>query len=152
MRNGLFALAGMVCVACTQSAPVPDEASVRKEAANAYLAYVKALNEGDLETARAFYDDGEGFHWLEKKKIAHETGQDAAMSLSDFTAGPGKSVMTIEDMRVAAMGHDAAFVSARYKFTAFLPGGASFDVPGWMTVGMVRKEDSWKIAAGLTLD
>lgn len=152
MRLGLLAVAAITFTACTQSAPVIDESAVRKDAAEAFQAYVKALNEGDLETARAFYGDGEGFHWLEKKQIAHEAGKDAAAALSDYTAGEGKAVMMIEDLRVAAMGPDAAYISAKYKFTVFLPGGGFFEVPGWMITGMVRHEDGWKIASGAVID
>jgi ketosteroid isomerase-like protein len=138
--------------ACVRNAPVPDEEAVRFEVADAYQAYVKALNAGDLDAARAFYDDRDGFHWIERKAVLHESGQAAAAALGDFTAGPGKSVMQIEDMRVAALGPDAAFVSARYTFTAFLPGGEFFEIGGWMSTGMVRRADGWKIAAGMNMD
>ena len=60
--------------------------------------------------------------------------------------------MMIEDLRVAAMGPDAAYISAKYKFTVFLPGGGFFEVPGWMITGMVRHEDGWKIASGAVID
>lgn len=137
---------------CAPSVEAPDPVAVQKEAADAFQAYVKALNEGDLETARSFYDDADGFHWIERKKLTSENGPEMAAGLADFTEGPGKSIMTIEDMRVAALGPDAAFVSAKYVFTVIMPGGGFFEVEGWMSTGLVRREDGWKLAAGMNMD
>ncbi len=153
MRNFIFVVGLVWLSACGPKAIESyDPAAVQKDAASAFQAYVTALNDDDLETARNFYDDTPGFHWIEKGRIHFEDGEAAAKALTGFGEGPGKSVMTIDDMRVAPMGPDAAFVSAKYRFSVFFPGGDFMEIPGWMSVAMVRRDEEWKIAGGMTDD
>lgn len=139
--------------ACTNHAETkPAPLTVRQEAASAFNAYVEALNNNDLETARAFYDREDGFHWVDRGAVTYETGEEAANALQPYQDATSKSVMTIEDMHVAALGPDAAFVTVKFRFSIFMPGDNFMEIPGLMSVGMVRREDGWKMAAGMTKD
>ena len=59
--------------------------------------------------------------------------------------------MTVTDMRVAEMADDAALVSAQFEFTMLSDSGErQFGFDGWMTVGMVKRAQGWRIAGGQT--
>lgn len=139
----------MVCfglAAC--STPKVDSAAAAK---SAFESYVAAINDGDIARAASFYDDGPGFHWIERGGVQYTKGAEAAASLKQLAAGGGKSSMTIDHVQVAPMSATAALVSAHFDFAMLdASGSKEFGFDGWMTVGMVERNGGWKIAGGQT--
>lgn len=120
-----------------------------EEAEAAFRAYVEALNSDDLSIAASMYDRKDGFHWIERGGVQYESGADAAASLQALAQAGGKSQMTVDSIRVAEMADGAALVSAHFDFVMLSSEGErQFAFDGWMTVGMVKRADGWRIAGG----
>jgi ketosteroid isomerase-like protein len=121
------------------------------EARAAMEAYVQALNEGDIETAAGMYDTGPGFHWIERGGVQYESGSQAAASLRQLSQDGGSTRMIMEQIQVAELGEGAALVSGYFTITRYSDdGSAQFSFDGWMTVGMTKRADGWRIAGGQT--
>ena len=59
--------------------------------------------------------------------------------------------MTLDTMRVSNLTNDSALLSTHFDFVMrSKDGDTQFSFDGWMTVGMVRREEGWKIAGGQT--
>ena len=139
-------LSALILVSCSQT-PLKPHVS----AATAFEAYVAALNDGDIAKASSFYDTADGFHWIERGRVQYETGLEAANALKSLQSGSGKSKMTIDTLRVAELSDNAALLSTHFDFARLSETGVTeFSFGGWMTVGMVRRADGWKIAGGQT--
>jgi hypothetical protein len=109
------------------------------------------LNAGDTDKAAAMYDTTDGFHWIERGIIQYENGADAAASLRALSETGGRSNMTIDSVRVAELGDTSALVSAHFDFVMFSEENEeAFSFDGWMTVGMIKREEGWRIAGGQT--
>ena len=122
-----------------------------KEAQDAFEEYVSFLNAGDTDKAAAMYDTTDGFHWIERGIIQYENGADAAASLRALSETGGRSNMTIDSVRVAELGDTSALVSAHFDFVMFSEENEeAFSFDGWMTVGMIKREEGWRIAGGQT--
>ncbi len=120
-------------------------------ASAAFDAYVAAINAGDTEKAVSFYDDEPGFYWVEHGHIRYRSAGEAADSLRAMASQPGTAKMTINDILVAEMGADAALVSAHFDYGMLDEAGKTiWRSGGWMSLGMVKRENGWKIAAGQT--
>ncbi len=115
----------------------------------ALLAYVEAINIGDIKTAAAMYDHSVGFHWVERGGVQYEDAQAAAASLQGLVI-PGTTIlMTTDQHHIAPMGPGAALVSSHFDFSMQYPdnqNGFAFD--GWMTIGLVKRQGKWRIAGG----
>jgi hypothetical protein len=121
------------------------------EAQFAFEAYVAAINKGDTTKAAQLYDHAEGFHWIERGGVQYASGSQAAQSLKDNFPSGSRVSMEVTDLHSTELGPDAALLSAHFIFTALNEDSTpqySFD--GWMTVGMIRREDGWRIAGGQT--
>lgn len=150
-RQAIFAtLAPAILLAGCQDAASPaDVASNADGAQAAFEQFVADINAGRIDAAAGYYDRAPGFHWVERGAVQYETGDAAAASLTSNFSPDSNSAMTLHDIRVAPMGADAAVVSAQFTFSATdQASGADFAFEGWMTVGMVRRADGWRIAAG----
>lgn len=148
MRLATLILAIIFISSCTAPKASPNNSA---EAKSAFETYVAAINSGETEKAAAMYDDGAGFHWVERGAVQYDTGANAAESLRSISETDRKASMLVDDIRVAAMGEGSALVSGHFDYSML--GGddepqISFD--GWMTVGMVKRADGWKIAGGQT--
>ncbi|WP_162789542.1 nuclear transport factor 2 family protein [Altererythrobacter sp. ZODW24] len=146
MRAFAILMASLALSACSvQKLDSADEAKA------AFESYISALNNGDTEAAAAVYDSGPGFHWIERGGVQYASGAAAANSLRELAKSSGESTMTIEDVQVASMSADSALVSAHFEYVMEgAAGEQGFSFDGWMTVGMVKREDGWKIAGGQT--
>jgi len=59
--------------------------------------------------------------------------------------------MTLDTIRVAELTETSALLSAHFDFAMMSDDGTpQFSFDGWMTVGMVKRGDNWKIAGGQT--
>ncbi|MDB2437506.1 nuclear transport factor 2 family protein [Hellea sp.] len=146
MRVLLLGLTGLYLASCGQ-ASTPRAMSAQE----AFETYVAALNAGDIATAAAYYDRADGFHWIERGHVQYETGEDAANSLLALQANGGTSEMTLDTLRVSKLTNDSALISTHFDFEMRSDNGTpQFSFDGWMTVGMVRRSEGWKIAGGQT--
>ncbi|MEO9636005.1 MAG: nuclear transport factor 2 family protein [Parasphingorhabdus sp.] len=138
--------ATLALAACS---PANDDPETSAEAA--FADYVAALNNGDVEVAASIYDDADGFHWIERGAVQYASAAEAANSLKASLRSGGKAKMRTDNVHVAEMGTDSALVSAHFEYTMFDDADkALFSFDGWMTVGMVRRKNGWKIAGGQT--
>ena len=132
--------------ACQIATAQPDQGI---EARAAFEAFVEDINSGRIESAANFYDRSPGFHWVERGAVQYASGEEAAASLISNSSPGSDARMVLHEVRVAPMGEDAAIVSAHYTYSG---GGSAegqgYSFSGWMTVGMVRREDGWRLAAG----
>lgn len=146
MRLILLAFLTTTLIACSQTTTDPA-----KEARAAFEEYVAALNSGDIDKAAAMYDSGDGFHWIERGGVQYDKGEKAAASLRSLSASGGKSEMKTDDVRVASMGDSSALVSAHFDYAMLDDTGKEqFSFDGWMTIGMVKRANGWKIVGGQT--
>jgi len=146
MRLMAILMAALTLVSCSQK-----NSDTAAEAKAAFGTYVKALNDGDINLAVAMYDDEIGFHWIERGEVQYDKGADAAASLKALSQSGGKAMMTADNVRVAAMENGSALVSAHFDYAMLdEEGEQQFAFDGWMTVGMVKRADGWKIAGGQT--
>jgi len=144
----IFALILAIYVLSSCSATKMDTAA---EAQAAFEAYVVAINAGDTETAAAMYDDAEGFHWVERGAVQYDGSEKAAASLKAVSEMDGNPRMNLNDIRVAKMDEGSALVSAHFDYAMFDEYEAPiFAFDGWMTVGMVKRGNDWKIVGGQT--
>jgi len=160
MRHIVIGTVAVLCVSCGP-APAPSStastsasssapASSGPTAQAALEAYVAALNDGDIAIAGNYYDRADGFHWVERGQIFYESGADAASALQ-AVGTTGVSKMTLDSIRVSEMTADSALISTHFDFVmSSETGERQFAFDGWMTVGMVRRDDGWKIAGGQT--
>ncbi len=141
MLLGLLAL-----TACAQ-----ENTNPAPEAEAAFAAYVAAINAGDTQAVAEMYDENPGFHWVERGGVQYTSGAQAAASLDSLFTDGGSAEMTVDNVQVAPLGQGGALVSAHFDLTMLdQAGDAQFAFDGWMTVGMVRRADGWKIAGGQT--
>lgn len=141
----LFILA-LAMAAC--AAPDGDPA---RQAEAAFGQYVAAVNSGESGAVAAMYDDNSGFHWVERGAVQYSSGEEAAASFEEMTASGYTVHMTADTVKVAVLSEDSALVSAHFDFAMTNEQtGAPFEFDGWMTVGMVKRGDGWKIAGGQT--
>lgn len=125
--------------------------NTEQEAAAAFEAYVEALNSDNVSVAASMYDREDGFHWIERGRVQYESGADAAASLQSLTQAGGTSQMTVDSIHVAEMAEGAALVSAHFDFVMLSSEGQQqFAFDGWMTVGMVKRAEGWRIVGGQT--
>lgn len=144
MKSIALIFSCVVLTACN-----PAQSDNKAEARAAFEAYAEALNTGDIEVAAAMYDTEAGFHWVERGDIQYATGAEAAASLRGLSGGDGQPHMTLDRIQVADLGEEAALVSAHFDFAMLSTDGAEqFSFDGWMTVGMVKRADGWRIAGG----
>ena len=146
MRMVVSFVLGILLVGCN-----PVEKDTSGEAKAAFKSYIAAINSGRIDTAAAFYDDAPGFHWIERGKVQYDKGADAAASLKQLSKSYGKMRMTVDNVRVARMTEGSALVSAHFDYGMLNESGkleVAFD--GWMTVGMVKRKEGWRIAGGQT--
>ena len=146
MRTLLICAFSLFLAACgkasTTSYATPEQA---------FEDYVAALNNGDAAKAADYYDTADGFHWIERGHVQYETGEEAASSLRALQSSGGQSEMTLDTMRVSNLTNDSALLSTHFDFVVrSKDGDTQFSFDGWMTVGMVRREEGWKIAGGQT--
>lgn len=136
-------------IALAACSPANGDAEISAEAA--FADYVAALNNGDIEVAASIYDDADGFHWIERGAVQYASGAEAAKSLKASLQSGGKVRMRTDNVHVAEMGTDSALLSAHFEYTMLDEADiALFSFDGWMTVGMVKREDGWKIVGGQT--
>jgi len=139
----------LILGACDQAA-VPESGNAA-EAERAFETYVAAINDGDTEKATQFYDRADGFHWVERGNVQYASGDEAAASLIENSSAAHRVTMKIDDLHSAPLGPGAALLSAHFTYSARGSHGSliySFD--GWMTVGMVKRAEGWRIAGGQT--
>ncbi|MEP2736038.1 MAG: nuclear transport factor 2 family protein [Erythrobacter sp.] len=146
MRTKIAILCALALAACEQETAAPSE-----EAKAAFASYVAALNEGDIRAVAKMYDDNSGFYWIERGSVQYTSGGEASASLKDLYDDGNSTLIATDNIQVAELGTDSALVSAHFDFTLLNNSGKSqFSFDGWMTVGMVRRDDGWKIAGGQT--
>lgn len=59
--------------------------------------------------------------------------------------------MTTDNMQLAVLGDGRALISAHFEMALLDKAEAEqFPFDGWVTVGMVKRDDGWKIAGGQT--
>lgn len=143
-----FILAGVFILIAACGSP---SINTEEEAETAFKAYVEALNSDDVSVAAGMYDLEDGFHWIERGGVQYDSGADAAASLQGLAQAGGKSQMTVDSIHVAEMADGAALVSAHFDFVMLSSEGEQqFAFDGWMTVGMVKRAEGWRIAGGQT--
>jgi len=141
--------AGLLLVGCVENGSGYVDDDVKAEAAGAFARYADAINESDYEVAAAFYDDDADFHWIDRGALQYDSSQAAAASLRGFAQPGMKAVFTLEDPYVGDLSRESVLLSVRYRFDQQTEEGeAVFGFDGWMTVGMVKRDDGWKIAGG----
>ena len=148
MRYGLMgALAATsMLLACT-----PATSDPAGEAKAAYAAYVEAVNNGDPEAIITMYDTNPGFHWVEQGRVQYSSGKEASASFAQLAQSSSKIKMTTDAVQVAVLSETSALVSSHFDFSLQnADGEEQFAFDGWMTVGMAKREDGWKIAGGQT--
>ncbi len=122
-----------------------------QEAEAAFDQYVVAINEGDIDAIASIYDTNPGFHWVERGGVQYTSGKEAAASFEELLTSGSTPRMTVDDMQIAVLGEDSALVSTHFDLAMLDAAGAEqFAFDGWITVGMVKREEGWKIAGGQT--
>ncbi len=146
MRFIIVGIIVIILASCGPSKPTSDIS-----AQSAFETYVAALNQGDVVKAASYYDTADGFHWIERGHVQYETGAEAGKALMALQSGGGQSEMTLDNIRVAELTQNSALISSHFDFVMTSESGElQFAFDGWMTVGMVKREDGWKIAGGQT--
>ncbi len=123
--------------ACTEADNSAKTAAAETSSAaqSAFEGYVSAINTGDIERAAVYYDEADGFHWVERGAIQYEDGAGAAASLQQLAQMGGSMQMTVDTVRVAPLGPQSALLSAHFVLTLSEDDGAeSLSFDGWMTV------------------
>ncbi len=148
MRILATAASALLLVNCAPQQSIP---ATESEAEAAFDQYVEAVNSGQSSAVAAMYDDNPGFHWVERGGVQYTSGDEAAASFEELVASGMEPRMTTDTMQVSILGERSALVSAHFDLAMFDASGAEqFAFDGWMTVGMVKREDGWKIAGGQT--
>jgi len=132
--------------ACTSQINNPAQ-----EAEAAFADYVEAINDGETEAIASMYDANPGFHWVEQGTVQYTSGDEAAASFDALTASGMTAQMTTDTMQIAVLSDTSALISTHFDFAlSDASGEEQFAFDGWMTVGMVKRENGWKIAGGQT--
>jgi len=127
------------------------EGNPAQEAEAAFDQYVAAINAGDTSAIASMYDTNPGFHWVERGGVQYTSGKEATASFEELLASGMEPRMTIDNMQIAVLGDSSALVSTHFDLAMHDAAGAEqFAFDGWMTVGMVKRDDGWKIAGGQT--
>lgn len=138
-------------VACSQ-ALLDDKAvtgDIKTQARTAFDAYVLAINEGDLETAAAFYDDDPDFHWVDRGILQYDSATAAGDSLKASSPPGSTTAFSYDQLYMADLADNAALLTVRYNYdVSFEGGGEGYGWQGWMTLAMVKRDNGWKIVAG----
>lgn len=146
MKHLTVFAAALLFTGCAQQIGDPEQ-----EAEAAFGQYVEAINAGDTIAIAAAYDNNPGFHWVERGGVQYTSGEEATASFEQLVASGSHPRMTTDNMQVAVLGDHSALVSTHFDLTLLDETGAKqFAFDGWMTVGMVKREDGWKIAGGQT--
>ena len=153
----VLTLVGSVALLGGCSGQLPDNAADQAEVAatataeaeQAFEGFVAAINSGDTATAATIYDRSDGFRWVEGGVVQYASGDEAAASLKqNFPAG-SRMLLVVDEMHSAALGPDSALLSAHYTMTALNPNGSEqFSFDGWMTMGMAKRAEGWRIVGG----
>lgn len=151
MKTLVYVVAIVLIGGCSaQNDATSDQAfDVKNEARKALLAYGEAINSGDIDLAASYYDRDPDFHWIERGGVQYESGDAAAASLQGLIVPGSSANIRFDNVKVADLAADAAFVSAHFTYEMSYGGdqpGFSFD--GWMSVAMVKRVEGWRIAAG----
>jgi len=133
-------------VSCTA-----QESNPAQDAQAAFDQYVAAVNAGDSAAIARMYDTNPGFHWVERGGVQYTSGKEATASFEELVASGATPQMTTDDMQIAVLSDSSALVSAHFDLAMLDEAGAEqFAFDGWMTVGMVKRDEGWKIAGGQT--
>ncbi|HPE29861.1 MAG TPA: DUF4440 domain-containing protein [Parvularculaceae bacterium] len=147
MRTFFLSAFCFFCASCS-GATAYDAGKTKAEAAALLADYALAISTGDFDRAASTYDDDEDFHWIDRGMLQYASASDAAASLKSIAQPGMKSVLILEKPVVADLSENAALASVRYRFDQRQENGDplwGFDA--WMTVGLVKRDDGWKIAA-----
>ncbi|NVE93402.1 YybH family protein [Altererythrobacter lutimaris] len=138
----------LLLVTCAEEQP-SDPATIKSEVDAALSAYADAINNGDLESVAALYDDDPDFHWIDQGALQYNSADDAKKSLSALASQGTLPTIIMQKPLIADLGERAAIASVQYRFDMRDPeGNELFGWEGWMTLGFVRREEGWKIASG----
>ena len=133
------------------SAPqATDPASVKQEVNASLAAFANAVNEGDVETAAAFYHEGQDFYWVERGQLQYDNAGAAKTSLLSLADNGFDADVKYIDSHISVLGPDAAIASMRFETTFTHQDGRTFSFGGWQTTGMTRTSEGWKISGGHT--
>ncbi len=147
MRKVVFLLVALCLTGCTAAT---DTSSVEEEVRATLVAYSAAINAGDAAAAGAFYDDEGDFYWVERGRVQYKNADEARESMKNLADSDFDVTIMMTDVKVAPLSSSTAFASGLFETTFAQPDGKSFGLGGWMTVGMVKREDGWRIAGGHT--
>jgi len=144
----LIATLAMTALLVGCSKPTADPAT---EAGDAFARYVEAINKGDTEAVAAMYDSNAGFHWIEQGGVRYATGNEAGTAFAELARSGSRAQMTTDEMQVAILSDTSALISSHFEFSLLDASGVEqFAFDGWMTVGLAKRENGWKIAGGQT--
>lgn len=127
--------------------------AVKADAVAAVREFASAISAGNLERAGKIYDGSGDFYWIDRGRLQYENAAGARNSLLSFAGQDAEISMVLEETHATALGTDAALVSARYSLNVTCPDAAapecqSYGFSGWMTMGMLKRPEGWRIAGG----
>ena len=148
------ALVGLVLMtaSCTNPfAPATTETqqeTVAPEVKTAIEQYVGKVNAHDAVGAGEFYAEDQGFNWVDNGRVVYENRATAIAGMSNYLAGFPESRFDAYDIRVTMLSEDAAVATFKYTQTIAANGQASLKIEGIMTLGLTKRDDTWKIVMG----
>ncbi len=146
MTRLAIAISALILASCTAQGSDPA-----REAEAAFDQYVAAINDGDTDAISSMYDTNPGFHWVERGGVQYTSGKEATASFEELVASGATPEMTTDNMQIAVLGEGSALLSTHFDLAMLDAAGVEqFAFDGWMTVGMVKRGDGWKIAGGQT--
>jgi uncharacterized protein (TIGR02246 family) len=147
-------LAGLLLltVSCSNpfapTTPGSENTTVAPEVKASVEQYAAKVNAHDATGAGEFYADDQGFHWVEGGRTVYQNRGEAITGLTNFLAGFSDSRFEVYDIKVVMLDEESAIVTTKFSQTVAANGQASLKFEGAMTLGMAKRDDTWKIVAG----
>ena len=110
--------------------------------------YVAKVNAHDAAGAGEFYAEDQGFHWVDNGRLVYENRAAAIAGMSNYLSGFPESRFDAYDIRVTMLDDSAAVATFKYTQTIAANGQASLKLEGIMTLGLAKRDDTWKIVTG----
>ena len=117
-------------------------------AEEAFREYIPSINTDDFQHASRFYSREGPFYWIENGVMQFESAEEATAGLRGLSVAGGQPNLTIRSLRVAPMGKKSALLTAHIDFVMRdRSGTVQFALDRWMTMGMTRGDQGWRIMA-----
>ena len=148
----LFVGLMLVTASCSNpfapTSTTPDNATVAPEVKTSVEQYAAKVNARDAVGASEFYADDPGFHWVEDGRTVSQNRPEAVTGLTNFFAGFPESHFEVYDIKIVMLDDESAIATAKFTQTIAANAQASLKFEGALTLGMSKRDSTWKIVAG----